>query len=210
MIYPEKMLQNCSKKITTLKKCYKVVAKIIPPLKMLQMLLVMNGIREIRKKLGLTQVELAIWLQIPRSTLSLAEKGLRSLRATDLLKLAELERTMEQDTMNLAIPVDITGMNKNSPEVSRAKATIARLDSERSAYKLKVMDLKYKELGLILQRIGNILANTSDSSEILVWETRLNDTISKMEKCSPERQARLQERIIALDSRSLRFEARLA
>jgi len=54
----------------------------------------MGQIKEIRKKLSLTQAELALFLSIPRSTLSLAETGLRPLKMNDRHRLAELEMAM--------------------------------------------------------------------------------------------------------------------
>lgn len=57
-------------------------------------------IKETRKQLHLTQMEFAKLLGISYSSLSLAEKGTRSLPASAMIRLAELQNTgMDIDTL---------------------------------------------------------------------------------------------------------------
>jgi len=51
----------------------------------------MNGLKNIREKLGLSQQDIAHWLCISRSLVTLVELGSRSLPSAALIKLSELE-----------------------------------------------------------------------------------------------------------------------
>ena len=56
-------------------------------------------IKETRKQLHLTQMEFAKLLGISYSSLSLAEKGTRSLPASAMIRLAELQNGMDIDIL---------------------------------------------------------------------------------------------------------------
>jgi transcriptional regulator with XRE-family HTH domain len=51
----------------------------------------MKGLKNIREKLGLSQQDMAHWLGISRSLVTLVELGSRSLPSAALIKLSELE-----------------------------------------------------------------------------------------------------------------------
>ncbi len=72
----------------------------------------MKGSKDIRKKLGLTQHELAGLLQVSRSTINLYELGKRSLPVAAMIRLGQLEISYNQAQQNRVNCV--TGNKNNS------------------------------------------------------------------------------------------------
>ncbi len=59
----------------------------------------MKSLKELRNKLGLTQQDLAAFLEITRSLLAMAESGKRTLSTDTLIKLATVEKCIEEKAM---------------------------------------------------------------------------------------------------------------
>ena len=59
----------------------------------------MNGIKQLREKLGFSQEHFAIYLDIERGLLSMVEIGKRELPAAALMKLSSLEQHISQKTL---------------------------------------------------------------------------------------------------------------
>jgi len=164
----------------------------------------MSQIREIRKKLNLTQAELALFLSIPRSTLSLAELGLRPLKMNDRHCLAELEMAMSGPDQPGNDP---TPIRSGSPEMARAKASISRLDIDLSERKLRQMLSKFAELSESLQRVQKILGDpNSDKTKTWYWQGQADKLSSRLEKYGPLKQVAVQEKIKALQAKAAIYE----
>ena len=93
----------------------------------------MKSLKEVRNKLGLTQQDLAAFLEITRSQLAMAESGKRSLSTDTLIKLATVEKCIEEKTM--------TETDKTAVMQAETQECIA-LQIKRCQYELAVLTKK--------------------------------------------------------------------
>lgn len=116
----------------------------------------MKGSIDIRKKLGLTQHELAGLLQVPRSTINMYELGKRSLPVAALLKLGQLEIVYNQAQLN-RLPalrqISTTAAEENTRRLSailQGKIQACRNKSAQLQQQLQVMQQDYNRLACLL------------------------------------------------------------
>ena len=116
----------------------------------------MNGIKEIRQVLRLSQSELAEYLSLPRSTLSMAEMGRRLLPASCLLKIADLQVKMNINRgrrMELLSQAELKGKDELP-----AAAMAAR--QHRCNYKLFILQGKLKSMSDQYDQLSRYQAHT--------------------------------------------------
>jgi len=116
----------------------------------------MKGSTAIRKKLGLTQHELAGLLQVSRSTINMYELGKRSLPVAALLKLGQLEIVYNQAQQN-RLPalrqISTTAAEENTRNLSsilQGKIQACRNKAAQLQQQLQVMQQDHNRLACLL------------------------------------------------------------
>lgn len=108
----------------------------------------MHWIHEIREKYGIQQIELATFLGVSRSVISLAELNQRELPTKALISLSSL-LTKDELTLTDGITEQLKAIeDEGTYETNRLKQKVYR-DSEvklmRAERKLKIMQAKYQQ-----------------------------------------------------------------
>lgn len=93
----------------------------------------MSWIKNLRTACGLSQTKLCYWLQLPKSTLAMAESGQRHLPSSSHLKLARLYAAMQQPE-----PVAAAAAAKPAPlKTWRLQALSKKINRDRNELRFK-------------------------------------------------------------------------
>ena len=165
---------------------------------------IMNGIKEIRQMLRLSQSELAEYLSIPRSTLSMAEMGQRLLTAASLLKIADLQLKLNP---NRERRMELLSQAETKPKNQPPAASMAARQS-RCNYKLfmlqgrlKTMSDQYDQLTLTLETLEAVLAEKpTGADDYVFWKWQQQRAMDKQERCGLLRQDHLRLQIKMLET----------
>jgi len=163
----------------------------------------MNGIKEIREMLGLSQSELAQHLGISRSQLSMAEINRRMLPVEILLKIAELQVGFNSSTDKNTEPLTNVARFEDKEFLDgslAAKEYQYRYKLDELNDKLNAMIKQHEHLFKCLQCIENVLANKTEDSEsydfLVLQRQKLRVKISS---CNPVKQDELRLKIKILE-----------
>ncbi len=165
----------------------------------------MNGIKELRLQLGLSQEKLAEYLGIPRSSLSMSEAGQRCLPVKALQMLALLQQSLQSTdhknnqrlaaSISTTAPVEIQAALRNKNH---------ELELEYLRNRLYAMASRYKELEsnhITAQRM--LIITYENPEENRFWEDQKRNIYIKMKACNPEKQNLLLLRIQQMEKTNL-------
>ena len=160
----------------------------------------MNIIKNFREQLGLSQQDLATYLSIAKSQISMVESGLRELPTPALIKLAFFEQA-SLSAMNDIKQKSVSGVSK---QVELCLKKIVLLEK-----KLTAMKSNYSQGLRLLQAVSNTketLANTKDDKKDKQWLIVQEElAYKKMNDNNTEAQKMLQIQI-----KVLKYEVKLA
>lgn len=180
------MPQNRGKKISTIKNCHKKMAMFLFAIKILQISTRdMNKLKDIRKQLNLSQIDLAILLKTTRTQLSMFELGLRDLPTKSNIILADIMQFLHQEKVNpeknLTFQKEEALQTKKALEESLENNTYQQLLLDR---KLKVAEEKYRN-ALTAASLANHLEKKNDENDKLsngMYRIIRNDAKSNLKK----------------------------
>jgi transcriptional regulator with XRE-family HTH domain len=172
----------------------------------------LHGIAAIRRDLGYSQAKLARLLDVPRSSLSMAEAGVRNIPTVSLLKLAE----MEKERLAQQVPaIQVIPANSATPmvyEVSKlSKATcevlLEKFKMERAQLDFKGATLSYRydqAVSMSIELEAQLLDNQMELAA-------LNEVVKELPPGSNQQDvkrniARLEHRKLQLDQRYRRYD----
>jgi len=98
----------------------------------------MNWIKDLRTQTGLSQIQLCYWLQIPKSTLAMAESGQRDLPNEPHLKLTGLYVAMLKPEVKAAAAQETV----TAPTTSQLEALHKKISSQARKLRLKAWTLQ--------------------------------------------------------------------
>ena len=165
----------------------------------------MQGIKQVRENLGISQAQMAAYLNISRSCLAMAESKKRSLPTAAFIKLGKLENLLSNSSINPSAKALTTiqkQLQKHRSLINK-HAERCSTNAEILNYQLKEMASEYKKCmkalqatAYILEGLGNSEANTT---ERLTMEFVELDTLKKLQHCNLGAQALLSLKIKALN-----------
>lgn len=165
----------------------------------------MIGSQEIRKKLGLTQHELAGLLEVSRSSINLYELGRRSLPAAALLKLGQLEIMYNLPPQEGAPAVlqnrSAAGEEHSKKQIAllQGKIKACRVNAAGLQQQLQDMQLSFNRLICLLRTIDTWQQNSTDPGSIIKSKLHLEimqyKLLKKMRLAGMEEQFILQHEI---------------
>jgi transcriptional regulator with XRE-family HTH domain len=154
----------------------------------------MQRIKKLREDLGLSQEQMAIYLDVSRSALGMAEKGRRRLPTAALQKLAELQKAVHNN-----IPHEPKALQQ---QAAKDWAAVKRHAKQRMlrAYQLQqeltILQEQHGRCMRLWQALGHLKqaapATHPRKKEQLWLEVLEADTLKKMAACSLGQQALLQ------------------
>jgi transcriptional regulator with XRE-family HTH domain len=170
----------------------------------------MNGIKEIRLMLGISQSELAEYLSIPRSTLAMAETSQRLLPASSLCKIADLQVKIN---VNRGRRIDV--LSKAEIKLSDELPAVLMTNRQNRCHlklavlqgKLKAMSNQYDQLTLGLEAVQNVLAEKpADAEDYVFWKWQQQRGLTKLEEYSLLRQDQLRLKIKMLETEAQHYK----
>lgn len=166
-----------------------------------------NALALLRKKLGLSQEQMAIKLNVHRSTVKFVEQGKRTLPTTALITLANLEIIMAAEVPRQQY-VDPHPLETGSLDIFRrkyealfARETVCRLHINRLHDKLESISSLYQKSRERLQIIeAAILENEQDEHLVKMWQRQHNLVTNSLTICGLPMQVILRTRITLLQA----------
>ncbi len=161
----------------------------------------MRSVKKMRETFGLSQEQMAIYLNISRGFLSMVEAGKRTLPTTALAKLAELQKSLQsnlvygQKAMQQQATKDLTELK------TYAKQCIIKLyQLQQELDLLKEQHGQCLKVWLALGHLKQGAAATDSNDRDRLWLDILEaETLKKMRNCSLGKQAVLKLKIAALE-----------
>jgi transcriptional regulator with XRE-family HTH domain len=168
-----------------------------------------SGLAGIRKRLGLSQQQLADQLNVNRSTIKFAEQGKRSLPTSALLQVAQLEimlsKEPEKPIYERLHPAETMIISKcrRSYELMFSKESTSRLNSIKLRSKLQVMSGLYNKNREWLNIVEKYLKeNRKNGVTNEWWKKQQQSAVRTLNKCGLPLQAILKSKIALLDAES--------
>jgi transcriptional regulator with XRE-family HTH domain len=166
-----------------------------------------NGLLAIRKRLGLSQEQLASLLHVHRSTIKFAEQGKRSLPTAALLKVAHMEILLagapQQTGFEDIHPAEKTAIRLCRRSYDRLFTREARcmLNSQKLAKKLAMMITLYQKTREWLKLTeSGVKANRKELPVARYWKKQQVLAINTLNRCGLPLQILLKSRIAILDA----------
>jgi transcriptional regulator with XRE-family HTH domain len=157
----------------------------------------MRSIKQTRQILGLSQQQMAIYLDVTRTLLSMAEQGRRSLPTAAVLKLAMLETSLQCNVQYRAASFQKQAAKDTAHIRAHAKKCLQRAALEKA--KLQKLTAGYQQCVQALMAIGYLLQKQPTKKEGLLLAVLEAKALKKMDRCGYTAQVVLQLRIAALE-----------
>lgn len=165
----------------------------------------MNDIQAIRNKLGLSQRDLARYLGITRTLLSMFELNKRPLPTPVLLKLAKLQLQVTKTTGSPGNSKDLVSQpgqplqHKQAALPNRPLHTRQDCQHSRLQLKLAVMKRQYQHLVQVRATLERLLQDKSGTDPVHSYlQAQFQHVLQKARACGPEAQDMLNRKISAL------------
>lgn len=162
-----------------------------------------SSLAAIRKRLGLTQQQLADKLNISRSAVMMAENGHRSLPTEALLEVARLEINLSGpgEVHAMPHPAESESLEKCRREFDRLveEESNCRLKSRKLIAKLGVMKLQYQRSRTWLHLVEMSLEEHGAGEWL---QRQQQQVIARLNTCSLPEQALITARISLLDAQA--------
>ena len=154
----------------------------------------MITIKSLRLLMGLSQQQLADYLSIQRTQLSMAENGLRNLPAAAAAELDALRRQLVSNT-SPGVVTETALQSEAVRKVLKAHSQKYSRLATATNHKLEKMATQYNELLKALQmasgRLAELPRDAASKKKRLVLEVTQNTTLKKMSTCDAAAQTRL-------------------
>ncbi len=161
----------------------------------------MRSMKRLRETLGLSQEQLAIYLGVTRSLLSMAEMGKRSLPVKAFVKLSELEKSLRSNVQYKAASLQQHATADAAVVRSHAKKCMARAAGIK--LQLTALEKNYQQCLTALLATGHLMSllpeGEAGKKDRLWLELLELQTLKKMKDCGNAAQVILQLRINALE-----------
>jgi len=155
----------------------------------------MKSIKQLRKSLGITQRDLAGYLSISRSQLSMIETGRASISTPALLRLTVIQQVMMGNAPAGYIEPD-TGRLAKTNKMLRMHAQRHDWMATTATRRLEAMRIQYRQCTAVLQITAVLLNEPATGREAkkarLCLEIMQRGARKKMNACGMEAQVRLQ------------------
>ena len=164
----------------------------------------MSNLTSLRKKMGLTQEQLAQWLGVSRGLLNYNEHGLRSLPTKALLQLSRLELLWQQMEKEQA---SVKGGNNNDvlmgivPAPGQPQLAACGQKIEKLQQQLQLLQAKKTVLQQQLEMIQRLMENTdqlNNEKEMLWLRMIFAQTACALLKYKDESLLALKARIVGM------------
>jgi transcriptional regulator with XRE-family HTH domain len=165
-----------------------------------------KSIKKIREAIGFSQTQMAVFLNVSRSLLNMAEQGKRTLPTTALLKLASLQKGLQN---NIPYSTKIQqGQAKEGIDMLHGYVKKSDLALKGLRQQLEQMMQQYGQclkralaIGYLLQASGTGPNGQlgGNEKERLLLELAEMETVREMADCSPGKQAILKLEIEAME-----------
>ena len=172
----------------------------------------MTSIKKQRLSLGVTQQELADYLDISRSHLAMAEGGHRELPLTAQAKLSALRRNMTGDA-SVFINAEMQRQNEKARNMLHALAQDYNRRSAAILYKLEKIRSRHRQYLKVLQSVSGVLTELPpgrENKKDRLWlELLQTQARHKMDGCGIGAQVLLQLRAEVFADHAQRAQLRL-
>lgn len=169
----------------------------------------MSATRKIRETLGFSQQELADYLGVSRSRISMAEGRRRELPTAALLKIGALEKIIQNN-----LPCKGTHLQKQFDKDAGVMRRFAQQCSHEAEAAKKILRRMQQDYGRCLQALAAIeqLQNMlpqekTNKKDQLCLELQQLKTLKKLSACAPARQMKLTLTIQALQLQAAKAES---
>jgi transcriptional regulator with XRE-family HTH domain len=157
----------------------------------------MRSIKQTRQILGLSQQQMAIYLNVTRTLLSMAEQGRRSLPTAAVLKLSQLEISLQSNVQYRAASFQKQAARDAAHIKAHTKKCLRRAELEKA--KLQKLTAAYQQCVQALMAMGYLLQNQPTKKDGLLLAVLEAKALKKMSRCGYAVQVVLQLRIAALE-----------
>jgi transcriptional regulator with XRE-family HTH domain len=172
-----------------------------------------NALASLRKRLGLSQEQMAIKLNVHRSTIKFVEQGKRTLPTNSLILLANLEIMLGDDVPRQQFP-DPHPAETASLDVFRkkyealfARETICCVTISKLSAKLENTLSLYQQSRERLQIIETaIIENETDEQIVKMWQRQQTLVTNSLDSCGLPMQVLLRTRIAILTAEAAMYK----
>lgn len=142
----------------------------------------MNSIKKLREALGLTQQQLADYLSVTRSELSMAEINHRQLPGPAMLKMAALQQGMASNKSSRAA-AEINKQTIKARNILSAQAQQYTLKAAMARQKLELLQRRHQQCVRTLQAVAACMSSHLHEKDRLWLEVLERQTLKKMDAC---------------------------
>ena len=174
-------------------------------MKLVKQLKVLRGITGIRIKIGLTQLALARYLGVSKSTISMVENDKRRLPEDALMRITRLEIDYfahQQQSTDLAFSLPVYQESSTEIVIRQQKEKLHRTTLTELRSKLRLVEASYRETLEQLANLEKVLVyvagQTTDLGSSGLLETK-QKLLKKLKRSDLQSQAKLQGRIAMME-----------
>jgi transcriptional regulator with XRE-family HTH domain len=126
----------------------------------------MNGIKKIRDYFGLTQAELAVFLEVSGSMLAMAETNKRLLPTPALVKLSLLDAQLQQPKVLASNKAAAPHIKKHTAHYAKQVQALHKELQYKTALHKKKMEAMEKQYGQAVQTLALVNALQQKNSKV--------------------------------------------